>query len=283
MASITIPTPVQSTGSAIGGITTTEALQQLWGNDWSIEFIDSVYNSSTYRNKFYCYKGLPVLVQFNSSGYLMYVSDTYYPVNKYNAAVDGDNSWFISSSTSYYLNYYEFDTFIILLSYGSSYTSDPFYQFRNDPNSSSETIIIDKTNNEVFSGAKASYRQCISGVMFGWLDNNNPVFSPFTPSQNSDQQYESAPTMGGIRREVSSSDITYYKITAFTGKISTRTYVFSKFPGNSMNTVIHVDDKYFFITPYAMAVKMSAYDGVSNYECACAIAIDVTAEINAQS
>lgn len=165
---------------------------------------------------------------------------------------------------------YNFDTFIIIIISFDATTpkTTTAYNFG---------IVIDKINIE--------YCKCFSfnvpyyGI-YGALytKNNYSGLNKFAPSDVEDGYSHSN---GFVLREISVSEVEYTKIIASNGISSTRLYFLRKFPEDSNLQTLHVDDKYLFVLPYSAYIGQGGHTSWdSNKEVWCAMAIDVTDEIN---
>ena len=76
-------------------------------------------------------------------------------------------------------------------------------------------------------------------------------------------------------------EVTHTKIRRLDGIESTRLYFLTQFPEQSAWNTIHVGDKYFLILPYDTSTS-SSIGGSSGHEMHCAVAIDVTEDLENQ-
>ncbi len=255
MAAITIPTPIQTTATVLGGYVYN-------GNTADTQTLldDTDYTCSNYE---LLYKGVPIFSAF-ASGKLNLAS-------RFNITGTNSNTYYCDCSDKIYI--YDFDTFTVF---------SAMVVLTDVSSSSKHLVILDKTNCEVFDGFQMYGKYGILGLMFNYLDNSVPKKTNFYPIDDSHSNSISQNT--NTLRQESTSDAEYIKLIGATGKQATRMYFFTKFPRASSNNVLHVGDKYFYLFPIYETVG-TYYTSPSTsiqQENFCTMGIDVTAEINAQ-
>lgn len=270
MASITIPTPIQTT-------CTTIVTHIINGDTASIQSLlgDTDFTCSDHCLK---YKNLPIFTNIYSGGeqqkYLLYATDRGHGANGTSSSL---TNYFGDGSDPVY--FYMFNTFIVIL---SMVTIDTI-------NSSTRNVcLIDKTNVEAFDAftnyGRGSSLSGILGIMFNYLDNSTPVYDKYYPNDvgTPSHSYRNC----NIRR-ASVSECTYAPLCGYTGTQASRVVMFTDFPNGSSNGVLHVGDKYYYILPIDETVITFTrydYDGIAAYteqqEAYCALGIDVTSEVS---
>ena len=85
-----------------------------------------------------------------------------------------------------------------------------------------------------------------------------------------------------VFRKSSFEEVSYAPITRIDGIETTRIYMLTMFPENSIWNTIRVGDKYFLILPYDTSTDSTAYFGAGGHERYCGLAIDVTEDIENQ-
>ena len=263
MASITVPTPIQTTARTISGYiynASTSDLQTLLGD-----------TDFTCDGKYMYYKGIPVFCNGrNNSNYLMMAT-------KNGQSSQGGLSFFGDGGDTIYI--YDFNTF---------YCFRALAPITHTGTNDQLTVIIDKVNVEILEGFRVRGDVGCTGILFNYMSNTDAVHDCYFPSEHYYGTTGNDNIATGCREE-SASDVSYIKLTGATGKQATRMYFFTKFPRGSSNGTLHVDDKYFYLFPidetlYTVTEYDASHTSSSHtQEVYCTLGIDVTAEINAQS
>lgn len=277
MASITYTNMISTTA-------TTLAQYVYDGNNASLQALLEDTNF-TCDGKYLMYKGVKIFngvcgESAGTSNFLMYSSSVSSMAYGSNARTD-----FFGITTDT-INIYDFTSFYLVL---ADITLDNF----QTTSAGGKSMLIDKTNSEVFSGIDISYdtvAKGYSGIYFGYLNNSESVETAYVPTDYINVPGYWNDTSNAIKRatlrEESASETTHIKLVGLDGRQATRTYFFKKFPRGCSNSVIQVDDKYFYMLPYPQVLPtLKSYDTSHTettweQEVYCTIGIDVTGEVS---
>lgn len=130
--------------------------------------------------------------------------------------------------------------------------------------------IWDRTNNEIIA---------YNGEL-DWVSISTPEARSYARALTTDG---SNATIGApVFRQCSIEEVTYAPLTRIDGIEATRMYLLTQFPENCIWETLHVGDKYLLVLPYNQETSSVAYWGSGGHEMHCAIAIDVTEDIENQ-
>ncbi len=278
MASITIPTPVEINGGTLAGY--------IYNSDnTNIQALFDSDTDWTSDGSFLKYKNMPVLMTTSSSDKIGIM----YPLEKRITADRGSTntyySIFHSGSDGYYMYIYNFENFVLLCTnfsatsaiYNSSGQVMPY-------NYNQYVIAIDKVNLEIIIptlSSKRGYTVICAGFNKYSQNSQYPMsLSSYPCDYGYNTHVEDA---NAVLRTQSVSEVEYFNIYNSKGDVATNFKFLRTFPSGSSNQVLHVDNKYFYVFPYPEYQTSNTFDtgGVAQ-EVWCAVAIDVTSEINAQ-
>lgn len=241
----------------------------------------------TCDGKYLMYKGIPFSEGVcgegsSTSSFMMYPSSA--SAMAVYGTLSKRSDWISDGATD--IQIYDFTSFYLWVIFGT------LENVQSDTNGYF-TLLIDKTNAEIFSGISTytnSQVKGYSGMYFGYLNNAVGTYTNYVPTDYWYSAGGATITSEQINRacirEESASETTHIKLVGLDGRQATRVYFFKKFPRGCSNSVIQVDDKYFYMLPYPQVLPtLKSYDTSHTettweQEVYCTIGIDVTGEVS---
>lgn len=161
-----------------------------------------------------------------------------------------------------------FDSFVVIM-YVCQINNQWRFYTRNG-NTECVYEIWDRTNNEIIA-----YNGYVD-----WVSVSTPEARNYAQALTKDGAQA---TMGNpVFRQCSIEEVSYAPLTRIDGIEATRMYLLTQFPENCIWETLHVGDKYFLVLPYNQETNSVKYYGANGHEMHCAIAIDVTEDIENQ-
>ena len=226
-------------------------------NDYKLGFLAStkIYGSTVCWNLWESFKNNPLRQTYNDVYMRILLTNTPYCLQYGNNADGLTTRWNVKS----------FNSFIyIQFAYNVQAAWNPGNNYRATP-----WVIYDIENKEILY---CSYD--LGVVLLSTLESREYAKTLTADGCNGAIAYPSF-------RRSSIEEVSYAPVTRIDGIEATRFYMLTQFPEASAWETLHVGDKYLLVLPYDTTTS-SGYWGSGGHEMHCAIAIDVTEDIENQ-